>query len=250
MSNRWFSSSLVLACQVFVLLPAYAQHSDVEFYYEEGRIVIESGSEGLVFEGNFDTSGTDRQFASEPGFASELAEGLGINAGDEIVYHVLDHLFYWDGASFQPPAAATQLRIFNRPPSVPDTTVTGSSGPQPGSFLPAINRIGAADESGDFHSDLRWALEPNVSPEPFPPPAPGAYGVKLALGTDAEGVAASDPFFMVFNFGLDEAVFENAVGAFAGLLVAEPGSSGLLVVGAVLLFGAFFSLDSHKRLGG
>ena len=37
----------------------------------------------------------------------------------------------------------------------------------------------------------------------------GVYGFIVSLSTDEVGVADSDPFAMVFNFGLEEEVFEE-----------------------------------------
>ena len=208
-------------------------HSDIEFTYDGGRIAVEFGDEGPVFEGEFPTDGIDLQFTSEPGFASELEEGGGIGADDQIVYNVQSDLLFWNDG-FKPVPNNAQLRIVNRPPSplVPDTILGASTGAQPGSFDPAMNRVGAADADGDFHSDLDFFLEPKgvaADPSMF-----GAYGFKLALSTDATGVGDSDPFAMVFNYGLEEAQFEEGVEAFANM-VPEPGSAVLL---ALAVFGA------------
>ena len=56
----------------------------------------------------------------------------------------------------------------------------------------------------------------------------------LSLSTDADGIADSDQFAMVYNFGLEEAKFEEGVEAFAGL-VPEPSSAMLFVLA---IFGA------------
>jgi hypothetical protein len=227
-------ASLVAATLLFCRPgPLRAQHSDVEFSYQGGKIDVEFGAEGQVFEGEFPTSGMDLQFTSEPGFSSEIAEGLGINPNDEIVYNVLSGLLFWDGSTISPAAAAaTQIRIDNRPPSVPDTIVTGSSAVQLGAFSPTpANRIGAADGVGDFHSDLDWFLESSSGS-----PATGAYAVKLSLSTDESGITDSDPFFIVQNLGLSETDFEAGVEAFAAV-VPEPGTFSL--VGMIgLLFAA------------
>ena len=227
-------ASIVLASLAAVMMllartgPLWAQHSDVEFSYQGGRIEIEFGPEGQIFEGEFPTSGVDLQFTSEPGFASELSEGLGVNADDEIIYNVLSGLLFWNGNSISPAAPGTQIRIGNRPPSVPETIVSSSSGLQPGVFSPTpINRVGAADAVGDFHSDLDWFLEPNPGT-----PATGAYAVKLSLSTDEPGIADSLPFFIVHNFGFSEMDFEAGVEAFAAA-IPEPGT--LALVGMIAL---------------
>ena len=59
-----------------------------------------------TFEGEF---GEDAfaNFASEPGIASEVEEGAGINAGNIVGFNVLDSLVYWDGAQAASPGDAT-----------------------------------------------------------------------------------------------------------------------------------------------
>src|SRR5690606_22216740 len=100
----------------------------------------------------------------------------------------------------------------------PDTTITATSGPQPGSSDPPVNRLGAAGEDGDFHAHVAFHLEPNPFPSSLPAATHGAYGVELSLSTSAAGIGDSDPFFMVFNFGLSEGHFAAATAAFAARL--------------------------------
>ena len=206
----------VIACGIGTQKAA-AQHLDVLFSYENEKIDIQQqpDSRGLVYAGNFPTTGIERQFTTLPGFASETDVGLGIGTEDELVYNILDNLIYWDGNDFAPPSDGAQIRVENNPPGTPDTVVTSTSGEQLGSFSPPVNRIAAAGSSGDFHRDLAWFLEPQGAPSP---PPEGAYGLKLTLSTDEPGISDSDPLFFVFNFGLDATTFDSALGAFADLL--------------------------------
>ena len=215
---------------------ALGQHSDIEFGYESGKIEVEFGPEGRVFEGEFeaDPNSVDLQTTSEPGFESEPPEFGNLNDGDEIVYNVLGPLQYWNGASIAPVAAGTQIRIENIGIGVPDTVITGTSGVQPGVFStpnPALarNRIGAADSEGHFHSDLDWTLEPLPGS-----PATGAYAVLISLSTDASGITDSDRFFIVQNFGLSETAFEEGVEAFAAQ-IPEPATLALAGIATAAL---------------
>ena len=56
----------------------------------------------------------------------------------------------------------------------------------------------------------------------------------MSLSTDALSIADSDSFFVVFNFGLEEEVFEGAVLAYA-VQVPEPSAASLIAVGALSL---------------
>lgn len=203
-----------------VLRDAVAQHNDLEFWYESGKIETETVTGVGVGTGEFATSGIFQQVTTSPGIASEIDEGLGIGPGDIVVYSVLDNLLFWDGAAFQTSAAGVQIRIENNLPGEADTVIGVASGLQPGGFAPSANTIGVADEGGDFHSHVTFSLEPIGSPAP----AFGAYGLKLSLATDAAGIAESDPFLLVFNFGLNASVFSTAVDEFAALLA--PGIDG------------------------
>ena len=202
-------------------------HTDIEFLYEDGRIAVEFGSEGPVFEGKFPTEGVDLQFTSEPGFASDVTEGMGIGSGHQVAYDVLSDLMFWNG-EFQSIPNNSQIRIINRPPSpiVPDSLIGAATGIQPGGFSPARNRIGEAAADGDFHSDLQFLLEPkgDTANESMI----GAYGFIVSLRSDASDIAPSDPFAIVLNYGLEEAVFEDGVGAFAQLVPEPSGLAGLL----------------------
>ena len=224
---------------IFGLMPAMAvaQHSDVDFRYTGAQVVPDlSPDSNFVYRGTFPTSGFGAQFTIQPGFASESDIGAGIGGGDEIVYNVLDDLYFWDGITmdFQTPAAGTQIRIGNVGTSVPDTIVHATSGVQLGSFSPDTNRIGAAGGTGEFHSHVDFTLEP-----PGGSPADGVYGLKVSLSTDAAGIADSDPFFLAFNFGLSAALFDQAVLDYEAALnpctIGDVNCDGYVEIGADIL---------------
>ena len=196
-------------------------HVDVQFRYVDGHMQLNQS----VFAHVFPKSGISQQFTANPGFASERDIGLGIGPNDEIVYHVLDDLVYWNGTVFAALDPATQIRIQHNPTSVPETVVGLDTGPQSGSVDPPRNRIGSATASGDFHSHIQFLLEPYQSGVQPPPPEFGAYGIKFSLGTSRSGIEPSAPAFLVFNFGLQETVFQAGVRAFLELL-QEPGIEG------------------------
>ena len=180
--------------------PAIAQHSDVEFSYVNNKIEIVFGLEGRIFEGDMPTSGGLAGFANEPGFASEVSEGLGINPNDLISYQVVGGLLYHDGGGF---ASTPETIAGDDAPNF--GTVIISQSTTAGDGLGGV--IGQAGGSGDFHADPGWQLSV--------PAATGAYGIALAVSTDEPGIADSDSFYIVFNFGLDDPNFESTVEDFA-----------------------------------
>jgi len=195
-------------------------HSDIEFSYVDGAIEVEAGEEGFVFEGEF---GEDAfaNFASEPGIASELEEGAGINAGNIIGFNVLDSLFYWDGSQVASAGDAT-VTIAGAGGSA-DAIVSASSGIQLADFTAPSNLLGQAGADGDFHVDPGFTISDGA-------PA-GGYGLLLSLSTNEAGIGDSEPFGIFLNFGLGEDMFEAGVDSFAAS-VPEPSSLLLVVFGA------------------
>jgi hypothetical protein len=214
-----------LACgilSVVLLASAFGQHSDVEFSYEGGRIDIEPGAEGFVFEAEFGEGLLPPNQAEDPGFASEIAEGLGINPDDLIGYNVLDRLYYWDGSAFSPPGSAAIT--ITGVGGAADTVVDGASGLQLANFTTPSNLIGQADAGGDFHQHLDFEISVGAPV--------GGYGLLLSLASDEPGIADSHGFGVFLNFGgLEETQFEAGVEAFSAL-VPEPATLTLLGVGA------------------
>lgn len=219
-----------LAAVAFTAAPAVAQHSDIEFGYTDGHIEIEFGPEGQVFEGEFPDSGLFAGNTDDPGFASEPEEGLGVNPGDVIDYRVLGPLRFHDGTNFSPITDGTSITIGDNPSGTIDidaSTVGPVTGP---------GAIAEADSNGEVHAHIDFTLNDHTTA------APGAYGLLMDLTTDAQGIGNSDPFYIVFNFGLDEPVFESAVAAFAAA-VPEP-TTLLLAGGGILLV-----LGGRRRRG-
>lgn len=64
-------------------------------------------------------------------------------------------------------------------------------------------------------------------------PAVGVYLVEGQITTNQAGIADSDPFYMVLNYGADEAVHEAAIHHVEDHMIPEPASMALLGLGAV-----------------
>jgi hypothetical protein len=192
-------------------------HSDVSFRYSDGKIVIQPQDSRLAIPQVFPESGFFQQVNSNPGFFSETDLGGGLGSGDIIVYNVLDDLIFWSDGEFTALDQQTQIRVVNNPSLTPNTVISGHSGQQRGQFSPLLNSIGQASPAGDFHSHVDFRLEPN-DPDPELTPTFGAYGLKLSLSTNASSIEESDPFFVVFRFGIAEELFVQALDDFNSLL--------------------------------
>lgn len=213
---------------------AHAQHSDVEFGYSGGMIDIEFGPEGRVFEGEFVVGGLFDRTTDDPGWGSEVADGKGIGPGELIGYNVLENLFYWDGTA---ETTTSAFVTFDHFPAVPNNVVsqTGITSPNASFSGSLLNVIDQAAPTGDFHQHVDWTLSAG-SPT-------GAYGVLLELESNNAGIANSQNFGIVWNFGLSDVQFEAGVDHFvttrnlATAAIPEPSSATmLLAIGASALF--------------
>lgn len=228
MITRFHETALILS--MFLALAAdnhfaAAQHADIEFEYDNDKIVVEFGSEGRIYEADFATSGSFEQETDDPGIASEVVEGLGVNADDTIDYQILGPLEYHNGTEFDAVPAGASIIIGDNP-SGGLTVDASTSGPVSGSGIIAV-----ADSLGDVHTHVEFTLDPlSLDSAEY-----GAYALLMQLTTDEPGVAPSDSFYIVFNFGLEEAVFEGAAEAFAAK-VPEP-TSVVLIATIVLGLG-------------
>ena len=91
----------------------------------------------------------------------------------------------------------------------------------------ASGLIGQASELGNFHRDIEFTLSAGAPV--------GAYGLFMELFDNDAVVGNSVPFYVVLNNGLEESLFEAAVGDFAAAAVPEPAT---LWLGAIGLGGA------------
>lgn len=193
-------------------------HTDVFFTYSSSRIAIAAQDDRMIIPQVMPESGFFAQSNNNPGFFSETDLQGGIGAQDIIVYNVLDDLIFWTDGEFTDPTGGATIRILNNPGFVEDTVVGANTGLQRGEFVPLANSIGQAVD-GEFHAHVDFRLEPlAVAVEPELAPASGAYGLKISLSTDNESIAESDPFMIVFQYGIDDLVFEQALDDFESLL--------------------------------
>ena len=202
-------------------------HSDVFFTYgiESKKIEIAPQDGLLAIPQIMPVGGFFAQANENPGFFSETDVGGGTGPNDIVGYHVEDDLIFWSDGAFLPPKPTTEIRIINNPGFVEDTVVGTGIGKQPASFDPLLNSIGQSGSNGNFHSHVDFRLEPLTS-DPDETPLFGAYGLKLRLSSDNADMGDSDPFFIVFSFGIENDQFTEALNDFNELLLTNGGVLG------------------------
>jgi len=188
--------------------------------------------------------------AEDPGFITAADEGLQVNSGDSISVLFLDAAANSAAGqgfvSFYNPVtgqleAAGNIAISNQGDA--STTVLNGTAIDSGSaslFLSngsdgnlASNAPDPADNlilpAGEIHNHLTFDIDDSTA-------ATGAFGILLqfeadlaSTGLDGVTDVTSEPFFLIFNNGLSEEVFENeAVAAFS--VVPEPSAAIVLSV--------------------
>jgi hypothetical protein len=219
---------LGLACGLVLLTGSLqAQHAgDLEFEYDGGRISIVNGEDGYedgtkIFEAELGVGGLFDGFTDEPGFISELPDH-GIQPEDIISYSILQSRFgyflnYWNPTTGLVETTTSTLEIDGLATQTISSLVGGGG------------VIGQADALGDFHSHLDFQLSTGSS---F-----GAYALLVEMSSNRATIGNSDPFYIVFGYGIDETQHGEAVAKFAG--VPEPGAIGLLTSGAIAALTGF-----------
>ncbi|MCH2180439.1 MAG: PEP-CTERM sorting domain-containing protein [Mariniblastus sp.] len=230
---------------------AYAQHGhagDVEFGYDDisnpTGFEIEHDeftSDGLLFyESEFeelDPFNPGDWSSDEPGFTTASAEGLLVNENDQIWLQAMDassnSSFGVGYVNFYNPVtdsleAVGRLGVLDNSASTSDLTLNGAgieSGENP-------QFIGLGDDEGDVHDHLIVDLLDDSTA------AVGAYGVLFTLQSDfatADGTMdlTSDPFWVIWNYGMDEEDFDEFALPKYGAVeaVPEPATISMFAIG-------------------
>ena len=232
-ASKFFAMTLLM---VGLASPAFAQHADIEFGYDDVLAPtemeveeVEATIDGIPFfesemeeldpfdPGNFSSD--------EPGFITNSAEALEVNIGDRVFLRVLDASqftsFGVGYVNFFNPADGTvspggQMSVFdNTVNETPDlifdgTTIISGANPQ-------LLGVGNAQNDGGLHEHITIDIL-NEATAPI-----GAYGILFQMESDlapVDGVAdvISDPFWIIWNYEMDEEDFESlALQAFGAL---------------------------------
>jgi hypothetical protein len=230
----------ILFAAVTAAANAQHAHSDVDAVIENGQFVFEAAS--IIVDGSGYLAGStgsplfEAEFGAEFGDPANGTEDPGFvvddgsfNAGDYLAFEVVNTLSYWDGINWSSSTAGSESLLVADVLGTTTTTVTGSS------IINAIGLVDQADAEGGVHSHLDFEIDLAA--------ASGAYLLELALlGFSDQAltdliVPASGSFFIAFNYGMDEELFEAGVDALGVSEVPLPAAWLFLAsgVGALLL---------------
>lgn len=239
-----YKQILTAAAIVALPLSAYAEvghghghgHSDIVGHQEGTEIHIEGGETliagGQLFEAEFGTvdNGSGQYHTDDPGFEIEIP------AGTLVQMEIVSPLQFHDGgetSAWGAAGAGSTLSIedisFNL------LNVTGTAAP--GSFADiGLSAAGVTTEEGEtiegIHDHVEFLI--NIAA------TPGAYLLEAILhGFDGTGAGAtelytSDTFFIAFNYGLDDLVFEETVDSL-GIVEAVPVPAAAWLFGSALI---------------
>ncbi len=217
---------------------AMAQHSDVLLAVQDNRLITLNDDTLLparVFASALGELGIPG-YTDDPGYASST-----LSPGEIVGFNITRSLLLWDGAEFIAPPLNERLEVSF---SSLTATADGDSGWQEGF------NFAQAGPSGGLHTHLTFYVKhPDFNPgNPFNNPiSSGAYVLFLEQTSDMH--AASDEYAIVFNNGLTQEQFDQALAEVENLLA--PGCPGDLDSdGAVGLSDLSALLTSYGVVGG
>lgn len=152
-----------------------------------------------------------------PGFQTQGGATLKPNA--LISFEALGSLSYWDGASW---SAAANGDYVGMADALGEVTRWTGSGVTPG----ASSYVAQVSRTGGIHEHLPFTTNPTGTE--------GAYLIQLRLTSD--DYQTSDPFYMVFNYGLGHEDFELAVDSLI-TAVPEPSTYAMMLMGVAGIAG-------------
>lgn len=215
-------SSLAVATLSLFAGAAHAHEGDVGLAISSGRIVtgiVEEIAPGVevvapgqrVFAGELaDVGGLI--FSEEPGLFTTAGT---FPANSSLAFTIHGQLRSWNGSDFGVIPAERILIELGPDARLTPTTDTLLSG-----FAFDVGPTGGFDEHYNF--TLQDGLGGNS-------PANGVYLLTLSLSSGADGIAPSEPFYLVLNFGLAELVHDAAVEYAENFIVPAPGAAAALM---------------------
>ena len=218
-----FAAVLMTASLPMLATAAELHAGDVELEIASGKLVAHGaaqtqfGTGYAIFESDFGDFANGPYKTDDPGYDSQVGT---FTSGAIINYQALGNLSFWNGTSWANSVANGEILLLDGNLGEETTwTVSGVTGATSG-------LVGQAGTDGKIHEHLDMSIKAPTATLP----TVGAYFVTLQL--TSTNYASSDPYLIVFNNGLGEAAFENAIQALA---VPEADTYAMLLAGLGLM---------------
>lgn len=218
---------------------------------------IDQATGHYIFPGDFGDFEGGPRATDDPGFQAFAGALSGASSARDLIgFEAIGGLAYWDPATGAwgdaaddvgirlygavPPAVADAYLLYQLNPALaPAGAVSAYQRYESGTLFtadgvvgPARAAIDDASSSGAFHAHLDWFIE-GAAPA-------GAYLLSLRL-TDGQDIGGrgryvdSDPFYVLFNYGLSSAQYQTAFASRLMAPVPEPGSWAMMGAGLAVL---------------
>jgi len=174
-------------------------HGLVDIDYINNKIAINPGPSGLVFWDANEGPYIQFDFASDGiGPIATNSAGGHLVAGDVISLQVLGPLLYDPGNGVFGSAGSTTVQI-----QPINQTVTGTTG--------ELTPVAWATVQTDGFIHQHYSFQ-------FTNENAGVYGIEFRLSTSRAGIAASDPYILLFNNGVAEEDMQTVIDNFGSIL--------------------------------
>jgi hypothetical protein len=220
---RTFGLSAALLLSSGAVNAQHVHAGDIEIGSAAGVVVIDpeglaqrAANGYLLYEADFRDFAGGLFSTDDPGFISEQDA---LPVGAIIRYRGVGVLQSWQGSSWATAASDVTVGILDVLGVNTLFSLTGVTNP--------IGAIAQVSGAGDIHSHLDFTISGDGSA------TAAAYLIALEIGAP-DALGYSMPFYLAFNSGLDEEVFEGAVGTLLAP-VPEPGTWAMLIGGLGLL---------------
>lgn len=199
MRRQYLLTTLWVICTFACSSTSLFAHGLVDIDYIDNKILINPGPNGLVFWDANEGPYIQFDFASDGiGPIATNSAGGHLVAGDVISLQVLGPLLYDPGTGVFGSAGTATVQI-----QPTNQTVTGTTG----ELSPVAWATVQAD--GFIHQHYSFQFTNEIA---------GVYGIEFRLLTSRAGIAASDPYFLLFNNGVAEEDMPGVIDNFGAIL--------------------------------
>ena len=210
---------------------------DIRPYVAGGQIITGGHDDGTgedidasrAFAYAFGEDPADPYFTQDPGFNAEANSGL--PGGSQLMFNILGPLTYWTGSGLPSFGGVPSNESLTFSFGAQSRNITGTSAAQSGFNLQTVNADGSSHRH--LNAFLNGA-DGNAVAGDGVVAADGVYAVLLELASSSPAIKSSDPFYVVYGNGVDDAAVDAAASSLSATLVPEPTTLAALAGAGIL----------------